>query len=64
MATALGVGLGAAQILPTLGLREHSLRQEALPIWHQNAFALPKSAIGQALLPSFAERGLSEEFLG
>ncbi len=64
VATALGVGLGAAQILPTLGLREHSLRQEALPIWHQNAFALPKSAVGQALLPSFAERGLSEEFLG
>lgn len=64
VAAALGVGLSAAQILPTLGLRELSLRQEALPIWHQNAFALPKSAIGQALLPSFAERGLSEEFLG
>ena len=64
LAAALGVGLSAVQILPTLALREHSLRQEALPIWHQNAFALPKSAIGQALLPSFAERGLSEEYLG
>ena len=63
-AAALGIGLSAVQILPTLGLRELSLRQEALPIWHQNAFALPKSAIGQALLPSFVERGLSEEFLG
>ena len=63
-AAALGIGLSAVQILPTLALREHSLRQEALPIWHQNAFALPKSAIGQALLPSFVERGLSEEFLG
>ncbi len=63
LAAALGIGLSAIQILPTLALREHSLRQEALPIWHQNAFALPKSAIGQALLPSFAERGLSEEFL-
>ena len=64
LAAGLGIGLSAAQILPTLALREHSLRQEALPIWHQNAFALPKSAIGQALLPSFAERGLSEEYLG
>ena len=64
VAAALGVGLSAVQILPTLLLREQSLRQEALPIWHQNAFALPKSAIGQALLPSFFERGPSEEYLG
>ena len=64
LAAGLGVGLSAVQILPTLALREQSLRQAALPIWHQNAFALPREAIGQALLPSFAERGLSEEYLG
>ena len=63
VAVALSVGLAAVQLLPTLTLRSLSLRQEGLPIWHQNAFALPKEAIGSALLPSFTERGPSEEYL-
>ena len=63
VAVALSVGLAAVQLLPTLTLHSLSLRQEGLPIWHQNAFALPKEAIGSALLPSFTERGPSEEYL-
>ncbi len=62
-AVALSIGLAAVQLLPTLTLRSLSLRQDGLPIWHQNAFALPKEAIGSALLPSFTERGPSEEYL-
>ncbi len=63
VAAALGLGLSAAQLLPGLTLRSLSLRAEGLPIWHQNAFALPKELIGSALLPTFVERPFSEEFV-
>ncbi len=57
---ALGAGLAAVQLLPSLELSELSLRAGGLTYSDATSFSLPPSEVVRALLPSFTDPPFSE----
>ncbi|MDP2660980.1 MAG: YfhO family protein [Dehalococcoidia bacterium] len=56
----LGIGLSAAQLLPTLELSQESIRGGGLPYKEATSFSLPPWLLARSLLPSFADSPFSE----
>jgi hypothetical protein len=54
-ATALGVALAAAQLLPTLELARHSVRSGGLPFNERVSFSLSPLYLARALLPTYGQ---------
>jgi hypothetical protein len=54
-ATALGVVLAAAQLLPTLELARHSVRSGGLPFNERVSFSLSPLYLARALLPTYGQ---------
>jgi len=54
-ATALGVALAAAQLLPTLELARHSVRSGGLPFNERVSFSLSPLYLARALLPTWGQ---------
>ena len=54
-ATALGVALAAAQLLPTLELAHHSVRSGGLPFNERVSFSLSPLYLARALLPTYGQ---------
>ena len=62
-ALALGAGVAAVQILPSLLLSSLSIRSGGLALHEAGSFSLTPAALGPALLPSFVYAPSSQEFL-
>ena len=60
---ALGAGLSAIQLLPTLFLSAQSIRAGGLPLYEAGSFSLRPGDLGPALLPAFTDAPRSQEFL-
>ncbi len=54
-ATALGLALAAAQLLPTLELARHSVRSGGLPFNERVSFSLSPLYLARALLPTYGQ---------